>query len=231
MNISYEQRIGDERMSNKTIASTAFLTILVILAIISSVFLNNAEACGRHKPPKPPQRHPPLGRTIIKYFVYPDGTPIGPCLEVELWDDGYEPIAYGHTDADGKVVFSGLPDGTYTFEWSWQGQHYEEMVRINCSQIVWEFTNELPFWTVTKHFYYATDPRIPISHLEVTMNGWSGQTDETGTVVFSNVPAGEYTLQWVWGGETQSEGIEIGFQTESPVELTNNLEPKSWWRQ
>jgi len=215
----------------KAFTTTAFLFLLVLLALIFQVFLNNVEACGRHrKPPKPP-RHPPLGRTMIKYFVYPDGTPIGACLEVELWDDGNEPIAYGHTDADGKVVFPGLPDGTYTFEWSWQGKPYEETVRIDCSRIVWEFWNELPYWTVIKTFYYGTDPPLPISHLAVTMNGWSGMTDETGTVVFSNVPAGEYTIAWVWGGETQSEGIEIGFQTESPVELTNYLEPKSWWRQ
>jgi len=213
----------------KSIAFTTFLLILVILAIISSVFLNNAEACGNdhwHR-----HRRPPLGKIIIKHFVYPDGTPIGECLEVELWDDGNEPIAYGHTDPEGTVTFSGLPDGTYTFEWYWQGEHYSEMFRINCEQLVWEFWNEVPYWTVIKTFYYNTVPPIPVSHLAVTMNGYSGITDETGTVVFSNVKAGSYTIAWVWGGVQQTEDLEIDFQTPTPIELTNYLPPKSWWRQ
>jgi len=222
-----DKKKGDEKkLPKKTIASITLLMIALILASIFLAFLTNqVDACFRRR------RHPPLGKTIIKYFVYPDGTPIGPCLEVELWNDGNEPIAYAHTDYEGKVVFPGLYDGTFTVEWSWQGQHYEEMVRINCNQIVWEFTNELPYWTVIKTFYYDTVPPLPISHLKVTMNGYEGETDETGTIVFSNVKAGEYTVAWVWGSEPQSEGIEIGFQTESPVELTNYLEPKSVWRQ
>jgi len=216
---------GRKETSKKHIKATAFLVTLAILAFLIPFFGNIVDACHRwHHPYKP--HHPPLGKTIIKHFVYPDGSPIGECLEVELWDDGNEPIAYGHTDTNGIVVFSNLPDGTYTFEYSWQGIDYEEMVRINCERIVWEFWNEVPYWTVEKTFYYD-DMGLPVSHLPVTMNGWSGETDENGLVVFSNVPAGSYTIEWVWGGETQYENIEIGFQTPSPVVLTNRLTPKS----
>jgi len=205
---------------NKTIAITAFLLILLILALSTLFFLNNNNAEARR---------PPLGKTIIKYFVYPDGTSIGEGLEVELWNDGHEPIAYGITDYEGKVVFPGLHDGTFTLEWNWQALLYAETVRINCKQIVWEFVNELPYWTVIKTFYYDTESELPISHLNVTFDGREGVTDETGTVVFDNVQAGDYTLAWVWGGAEQSEEISIDFQTESPIVLTNYLEPKSVW--
>lgn len=208
----------------KAIVATAFLLFLIILAFLIPHFLvNYVEACHRHRPP----RHPPLGKTIIKYFVYPDGTPIGECLEVELWNNGNEPIAYGHTDAEGKVVFVGLYDGTFTIEYDWQGIHHEEMVRIDCSKVTWEFTNKVPYWTIEKTFYYDLDPLVPISHLTVKLNGYEGITDEDGLVVFIDLKAGTYTLEWVWGSETKTEEVIIGFQTPSPVVLTNYLEPKS----
>jgi len=209
----------------KTFASAAFLVILTILALLIPFFVN-VDACGRrHHPHKP--RHPPLGKTIIKHFVYPDGTPIGECLEVELWNTGLEPLMVGHTDSEGKVVFVGLPDQTYTIAWYWQGNYMEEEFQIDCSQIIWEFTNVVDYWTVSKTFYYDTVPPEPIVGLHVTMNGFEGYTDETGTVVFSNVKAGSYTIEWLWGGVTKTEAVEIGFQTPTPVELTNYLEPKS----
>jgi len=209
---------------NKSIAFTASLVILMILAILSQVFLNNADACGRHhKPPKP--RPPPPGITLVKHFVYPDGSGIGPCLEVTLWN--HEQLHTAHTDETGTVTFAGIPDGTYALTWSWQGEPYEEYVELRCTKLEWEFTNELPYWTVIKTFYYNTVPPIPISHLKVTMNGYAGETDETGTIVFNNVKAGEYTIAWVWGGAQQSEDIEIDFSTPTPVELTNYLPPKS----
>jgi len=212
----------------KTFASAAFLLILTILALLIPFLINNVDACGRrHHPHKP--RHPPLGKTLIKHFVYPDGSGIGPCLEVTLWND--EQLYTAHTDETGTITFAGIPDGTYTLSWSWQGVEMRESVELRCTQLVWEFTNELPYWTVVKTFYYNTEPPVPISHLKVTMNGYSGETDVTGTVVFSNVKAGSYTIEWIWGGETQTEGLEIGFATPTPVELTNYLPPKSWWRQ
>jgi len=211
------------KTSRKTaIASITLLLIVLIIASIFQFFLTNqADACfGR-------RRHPPLGRTIVKHFVYPDQTPIGECLEVELWNDGNEPLQTAHTDPSGTVVFPGLHDGTFTIEYSWQGTKRYETVRIDCTRFVWEFTNEVPYWTVIKTFYYDTQPPLPISHLKVTLDGREALTDETGTVVFDGVKAGKYVIAWVWGGEPQSEMVEIGFQTESPVVLTNFLEPKS----
>jgi len=196
----------------------------MLIAFLVPHFLNSysyVEACHRHRPP----RHPPLGKTIIKYFVYPDGTPIGECLEVELWNS--QPLMTCHTDADGKVVFAGIPDGTYTAEYDWQGVHYTETLRIDCSKLVWEFYNEVPYWTVEKTFYYDTIPPEPISHLHVTLNGYEGITDNNGLVVFTDLKAGTYTIAWVWGGQTQTETVIIGFQTPTPVVLTNYLEPKS----
>jgi len=207
-------------MSKKRIATTAFL-IFLVCALLIPFFSSIVNACNRRHP------RPHHSDTIIKYFVYPDGTPIGECLEVELWNDGNEPLMYGHTDADGKVVFAGLHDGTFTIEYDWQGVHYEETVRIDCSRIIWEFYNEVPYWDLYKWFYYDTVPPLPISHLTVTLNGYEGITDEYGLVVFAGLKAGTYTLEWVWGGVTRNEQVIIGFQTPSPIELTNYLEPKS----
>jgi len=206
-------------MNKKVLVISIISAALLIVGFITPIFrVNNAAS--------------PLGKTIIKYFVYPDGTPIGECLEVELWNDGNEPLMVGHTDEEGKVVFAGLHDGTYTIEYDWQGIHYEEVIRINCTKITWEFTNVVPYWEICKTFYYDTEPPLPISHLNVSLylNGefveWK-LTDEDGVVCFSNLKAGNYVLEWVWGGETQQEEVTIGFQTPSPVELTNYLEPKS----
>jgi len=201
----------------KAIAFTAFM-IFISLVIVISLFFGIKSTLPS-----------PLGKTIIKYFVYPDGTPIGKCLEVELWNDGL--IAVGHTDSDGKVVFSGLIDETYTFEYEWQGVPYEEMVRIDCSQIIWEFTNEVPYWTFEKQFYYDETEIPPTKELNVTLYYPEGssvtKTTVEGFVSFDDLKAGEYTVEWVWGSETKTEDFTIGFQTPSPVEMTNYLEPKS----
>jgi len=209
--------------SKRTKITIALLMIaaIILVAILHIFLVNAAEASKPHD-----KGRPPLGKTIIKYFVYPDGTPIGECLEVEIWND--ELLAQGHTDAEGKVVFAGLADGTYTIVYSWQGiEHQEELPRIDCSKIVWEFTNEVPYWSLTKWFYYDTVPPTPISDLTVTLNGFEGITDESGKVVFDGLKAGSYTLAWLWCSEQKTEEVEIGFQTPTPVELTNNLEPKS----
>jgi len=207
--------------SKRTKITIALLMIAAItVAAILHIFLVNAEAC------KPHEARPPLGKTIIKYFVYPDGTPIGAGLDVTLWNN--EELWTETTDETGSVTFGGIPDGTYTLTWSWQGiEHQEELPRIDCSKIVWEFTNEVPYWTLEKTFYYSTEPPVPVSHLKVTLNGYEGETDESGTVVFTDLKAGSYTIAWVWGGEAQSEDIQIDFSTESPVVLTNYLPPKS----
>jgi len=212
--------------NEKSKTFTAFLSVLLILALLSPLFVNAVDACWRRKPHKP--RPPPLGKTIIKYFVYPDGTPIGGCLEVELWDTGTKPIAISHTDSEGKVVFSGLVDQTYTVKYQWQGVPISEPLgRINCSKIVWEFTNEVPYWTVEKTFLYDVS-MDPIEGLNVTFDGRWALTDASGTVSFDKVKAGDYTLEWMWGGVTKTEAVSISFQDPSPyVVPTNYLESKS----
>ena len=216
---------------NKTIVATAFLIALMLIAFLVPHFLGNfVDACGRHKPPHHPCP-PPLGKTIIKHFVYPDGTPIGAGLNVTIWNT--QLIASQLTDATGTVIFSDLPDGTYTFVYSWQGIEYRPSEEIRCTKIVWEFTNEVPYWTLEKTFYYdKTEPSVPISHLNVSLYlddsfiAWQ-LTDETGKVSFSDLKAGNYTLEWVWGGEKQNEAVLIDSTTPSPVVLTNSLTPKS----
>jgi hypothetical protein len=212
---------------NKTIAATAFLLFLMLIAFLVPHFLGNSvDACGRHKPPHHHPRPPPLSKTIIKHFVYPDGTSIGAGLKVELWDDGNEPIATAYTDVDGKVVFEHLVDGTFTAEYDWQGIQYNETLRINCSKITWEFTNTVPYWTLEKTFFYE-DTEVPVSHLTVYLNGTEGITNDAGTVVFTDLKAGHYIVEWVWGSETKTEEFDIGFNTASPVVLTNYVELKS----
>lgn len=206
----------------KTIATTAFLVTLLILAFLVPHFLGiQAEACRRRRP----HPHPHHSETLIKHFVYPDKTSIGECLEVTLWND--EQLYTQHTDATGTVTFAGIPDGTYTLSWSWQGVAMSEHVELRCTNIVWEFWNEVPYWTFEKTFYYDTVPPVPISHLTVTLNGYTGETDSDGYIAFTGLKAGTYTLEWVWGGVTHDEDVDIGFQTVSPVVLTNYLEPKS----
>jgi hypothetical protein len=207
-------------LKKKTIATTAFLSALIFLAFIAPFsWVNPVDACKRHKP------RPPLGRTIVKHFVYPDGTPIGAGLQVDLWNR--EKLQTQTTDATGTVAFAGLTDGTFTAEFNWQGVHYTETLRINCTQITWEFTNTVSYWTLQKTFYYDTVPPEPISELRVTLDGQTGYTDHNGLVTFANLKAGTYTLEWVWGSVTHDEEVDIGFQTATPIVLTNYLEPKS----
>jgi hypothetical protein len=297
----------------KLLFTTLLLTLLLLLVLIIPLFGNSAEACHRKRKP-----HPPLGKTIIKHFVYPDGSSIGAGLEVTIWNT--EPLYTEYTDALGTVVFSPLYDGTFTVEFNWQNIHYTETLRINCSKITWEFTNtvpywtfektfaypdetpieglrvtfappagpsamppqvgitdaqgkvyftglkycviytldwswqgvrtqetvhvddfqasspvlmynELPYWTLEKTFYYDTEPLEPISHLTVKLNDYESETDHEGLVVFADLKAGTYTLEWIWGGVTKTEEVIIGYQTESLVVLTNYLEPKSGGRQ
>jgi len=103
----------------------------------------------------------PPARTIRKFFYYSGinqdlfGSPIvTPCcpppstipirgLEVAVW---YGPKKLGTwaTDATGLIELVGVPDGTYTFTWSWGGSDYNEPVQIKCTHRVWEFCNYLP---------------------------------------------------------------------------------------
>jgi len=186
----------------KAIAFTAFAVFISLLIVISLFFVINMSVS-------------PPGKTIVKKFVYPDGTSIGAGLTVAL--DGVTAT----TGADGSVTFGGLVDRTYTITWSWQGIAYSETVTIDCTKIIWEFTNEVPYWEICKTFTYPDG--TPIEGLYVTMDGWSGYTDPSGTVSFSGVKAGTYTISWSWQGIADSEDVTITFDTPSPVKKTNVL--------
>jgi len=202
-------------IKKKAAIFTAFLLILLTLALLVPPFLNSVNACRRHK-----HRPPPLGKCIIKHFVYPDGTPIGTCLDVTIWNT--QPLETQHTDQTGTVIFANYPDGTYKLTWSWQGVPCQEYIEIRCNQIVWEFTNEVPYWTLEKTFVYPDG--TPIVGLDVYFDGQSDITDASGTVTFTGLKACvDYTVSWSWQGVPDSEIVHItGFQTPSPVELTNN---------
>jgi hypothetical protein len=213
---------------NKTIAATAFLLFLLIIAFLVPHFLGNlVDACGRHKPPHHHPRPPPLGKSYTVTFVYPDGTPIGAGLEVTLVDSTFVPQTKT-TDADGKVVFTGLEVETYTIKYSWQGEDYSKpLPRVECTKAEWTWTEEVPYWTVEKTFYYA-ETTDPIVNLTVKLDGKTGITDASGFVSFADVKAGEHTLEWVWNGLPANESVSIGFADETPYVVPDNyLEPKS----
>jgi hypothetical protein len=217
----------------KTIAATAFLLFLLILAFLVPHFLgNSADACGRHKPPHHHPRPPPLGKTVVVQFVYQDGTPIGEGLEVELWNSGHI-VGTDTTNATGYVTFAGLIDETYHVEYNWQGIHIVsgQALVVTCEKITWEFTEKVAYWTFEKQFYYEYTAKPPSKELDVKLHYPDGsivtKTTVDGFVSFDDLKAGDYTVEWVWGGETQTEAFNIVFQTESPVEMTNYLEPKS----
>jgi len=128
-----------------------------------------------------------------------------------------------HTDAEGKVVFSGLDDETYTWHWSWQGIAHQHSEQIFCSKITWEFTEKVDYWTVSKTFLY-TETGDPIVGLDVTLGAETAKTDATGTVYFYNLKAGDYTLEWMWGSEPRTHDFTIGFQEPSPYDLGINYQ-------
>ena len=166
----------------------------------------------------------PLGKTIEVTFVYPDQTSIGAGLSVDLWNQ-VGIVDTQITDATGKVVFAGLVDETYTWKWSWQGIADSHSEIIDCSKIVWPFTQEVAYWTVEKTFLYK-DGTTPIEGLDVTLMpaGPTLKTDALGFVSFVDVKAGSYTLEWMWDG-LKTHAFSIVFTTESPYDLGTNLLP------
>lgn len=211
----------------KLLISTAFLIFLMLVASIIPFLVAQTEACRRKRP-----RPPPLRTYIKKYFVYPDGSSIGAGLVVNLYKPDGTFVQTATTTAQGCTIFgSGIPDGTYVIKWSWQGVDYEETVTITCEKIIWEFTNELPYWTIEKQFYYEGTTIPPTYELDVTLYCPDGssitKTTVDGFVSFEDLKAGDYTLEWVWGGVTKTEDVGITFETSSPVELTNYLDLKS----
>jgi len=206
--------------------STAFLVVLVILALLTPFFVNNAEACRRRHKPRHPH-HPPLGKFIhIVFTCTQTGKPIVG-LKVEIVETGHS----AKTNEKGEVVFgSGYPPGTYTytFEW-WDGPH-SETVTIDCSKQHWYYYEELPNLEVHKWFFIKLQGElVPYEGLEVTLNpGYGTKTTNADGYVewILDYPFGSYTLEWSWNGENFSEPVV--FEPGQGVwERENTLEPKS----
>jgi len=231
------------RTSRKTIATTAFLIFLVCALFIIPFFGNNVnlvDAC-RHRRP----RHPPLGKYVdVGIFCSETEVPVPDGLAVRLVGMGYDITL---RTKSGHVLFgSGIPDGTYTLSWYWNGE-YTDTVTIDCSQITWHFDYYVPNPVIIKHFYYniSHEGYPPIVGLEVTLmeDGVpiaSQATDATGTVTFGGDLVDvckEYYLTWTYGGTGASEGpIHFAYDADGKLlecvwEGSNYLEPKSWWRQ
>jgi hypothetical protein len=64
-------------------------------------------------------------------------------LDVTVWYKGHN-LGTWPTSDTGLIELIGVPDGTYTFSWSWGGNQYNEDIQIECTQCVWEFCNYLP---------------------------------------------------------------------------------------
>lgn len=231
----------NERLSKKRIATTAFLIFLICVFLIP-FFSNTVEACFRRRKPHP---RPPLGKYIeVGIFCSETEEPVPDGFAVTLQGMGFKDTKY---TSSGLVKFgSGIPDGTYTLSWWWNGP-YSYTITIDCSQITWHFDYYVPNPTIIKHFYYdiKCDPSIPIVGLNVTLveNGvpiaWQ-LTDSTGTVTFGGNLVDvckEYYLTWTYGGVGASAGpIHFAYDPNGKLlecvwEESNYLEPKSWWRQ
>jgi len=211
---------GMRKTSKKHIATTAFLIILVILALLTPFFVNNVEACRRKHP-----RHPPLGKFIhIQFTCFQTGEPI-----VGL------PVTISTTtqltDSSGWVIFgSGYAPGTYTYTFKWWDGPHSETVTIDCSQQHWYFYEELVNPEVHKWFFVDTVYDCPpIEGLDVTLSGYGTKTtDEYGYVSWIlNYPFGDYTLEWVWNGAAASEPVYWAGFVNGVWEKENYLEPKS----
>jgi len=224
------------KLSKKTMASITLLMILLLLASIFLAFLTNeVEACHRRR------RRPPLGKYIdVRIFCSETEEPVPDGLAVRLIGMGYD---WTLRTNGGHVLFgSGIPDGTYTLSWYWNGE-YTDTVTIDCSQITWYFDYYVPNPTIIKHFYYDISHAgyPPIVGLNVTLVeegvpiAWQ-LSDATGTVTFGGDlvdVCNEYYLTWTYGGVDDSEGPihfaydQYGQLLECLWEGYNYLEPKS----
>jgi len=217
--------------------ATAFLLFLMLIAFLVPSFLNNVEACHRHRPP----RRPPLGKYIdVGIFCLETEEAVPDGLAIRLVGMGYD---WTLRTVGGHVLFgSGIPDGTYMLSFYWNGP-YSYDVTIDCSQITWQFDYYVPNPVIIKHFYYDIEHEgyPPIQGLTVTL--WedgapitSAVTDSTGTVTFDGYWVNvckEYYLTWTYGGEDDQEGpIHFKYDADGKLqkcveELFNYLEPKS----
>ena len=215
------------KTSKKTVAATAFLLFLLIIAFLVPHFLGNlVDACGRHKPPHHHPCPPPLGKFIhIQFTCFQTESPIVG-LPVTIGDTTIK------TDANGWVVFgSGYGAGTYTytFEW-WDGPH-SETVTIDCTKQNWYYYEELVNPEVHKTFLIDTENNgnPPVQGLDVTLVGYgTKKTDAKGYVAWIlDYPFSDYTLEWTWNGEAASEPVYWADFVDGVWTDVNYLEPKS----
>ncbi len=90
-------------------------------------------------------------KTIEHYFWYSgidqelmgvtDPIPITG-LDVSVWYDGVM-LTTLQTDTNGLILLTGVPDGVYTYNWSWCGEAGSREVTIFCSQCRWTFDSYL----------------------------------------------------------------------------------------
>jgi len=208
----------------KAIAFTAF-NIIIALIILISLFFGILSICPS-----------PLG-TYIDVYVRCDETGKGiPGVLVSC--DGKT----GITNDKGYTCFgSGVPVGTYTVSFVWNGQTVSKNITIDCSKQRWEVTFEVPNPVIIKHFVYESGMAKgePIANLTVEL--WedgvyktSAVTDATGTVTFGGdvvEVCKAYVLKYKWNSESFEEG-PIHFTADDCAtsivwEKTNPLEPKS----
>jgi hypothetical protein len=140
--------MGERQWSSAAFACTLAVICLLLMFAAPPV---DVEGCALSPP----------ARTIRKFFYYSGinedifGPPIvTPCcsppstipikgLEVTVWYGGHKLGTWATSDT-GLVELVGVPDGTYTFSWSWGGDQYNEPIQITCAQRIWEFCNYLP---------------------------------------------------------------------------------------
>lgn len=140
--------MGERQWTSAAFACTFAVICLLLVFVAPPV---GVEGCALSPP----------ARTIRKFFYYSGinqdlfGPPIvTPCcpppstipiegLQVTVWYKGHN-LGTWPTSDTGLVELVGVPDGTYTFSWSWGGDEYKEPIQITCTRRVWEFCNYLP---------------------------------------------------------------------------------------
>jgi hypothetical protein len=77
-----------------------------------------------------------------QYWQYPPV--VG--MEIDFWQGEKDRFLWeAYTDKQGMAYFgSGIPDGTYTLNYTYGGQEYVDKVSINCSKLCWHIDNVVP---------------------------------------------------------------------------------------
>ena len=109
------------------------------------------------------------------------------------------------TDGSGQVVFNDVEEGSYNWEVSKEGYHSESSsILVDEDKIV-----DVPL-TIKQHevVFEVTDSDTgsSIENAVVTLNGYTGTTDDDGLLVFDSVDSGSYN----WEAEKQGYGSNSG---------------------